>query len=129
MAAPAPAPAPAPTPTPVAVAPAAPAARGGIQDFEALLQRLEQERPTFGSVLRTNLIEGKVVNGEVHVKLFLVQERDQDLLEDPIELKALARLPWSPGAWHITFEQGEKAVDDPVVKNLLSSFDGQEETP
>ena len=93
------------------------------------MQRLEQERPTFGAVVRSNLIDGKILNSEVHVKLFPVQERDQDLLEDPIELKALARLPWSPGAWHITFEHGEKAVDDPVVENLLSSFDGQEETP
>lgn len=133
----APAPAPA-TPEPASVtstqAVAAPQAIappqvGAIQDFESLLQRLERERPTFGNIVRTNLVEGKIVNGEVHVVLFLVVERDRDLLEDPIELKALARLPWSPGAWRITFEEGEKAVDDPIVENLLSSFDGQEETP
>ena len=114
---------------PAVAAAAAPSTPNAIQDFEALLQRLEQERPTFGSIIRRNLIDGKVQNGEVHVTLFPVQERDQDLLDDPIELKALARLPWSPGAWHIAFDQGEKAVDDPVVENLLASFDGQEETP
>ncbi|MFK5955270.1 MAG: DNA polymerase III subunit gamma/tau [Planctomycetota bacterium] len=133
----APAPAPA-TPEPASVASTqavaapqaiAPPQVGAIQDFESLLQRLERERPTFGNIVRTNLVEGKIVNGEVHVVLFLVVERDRDLLEDPIELKALARLPWSPGAWRITFEEGEKAVDDPIVENLLSSFDGQEETP
>lgn len=128
--------APAPQPTtassisaPAVAAAAAPSSPNAIQDFESLLQRLEQERPTFGRIIRSNLIDGKVESGKVHVILFPVQERDQDLLEDPIELKALARLPWSPGAWHITFDQGEKAVDDPVVENLLASFDGQEETP
>ena len=100
-----------------------------LRDLEACIQRLEQERPTLAAVVRRNFMDGKIEGGEVRITLHMPEPRDRDLVEDPIEQKALARLPWSPGPWRFVFDSGEKATDDPVVDNLLSSFDGQEETP
>lgn len=124
IAAPTPAPAPiaAPTPTPMA-------ATEVLRDIEALMQKLEQERPTLATIVRRNFVNGSIEGDVVKLNLFPPPPRDRDLLDDPLELNALARLPWSPGPWQFTFEEGEKALDDPVVDSLLSSFDGQEETP
>lgn len=129
---PVPAPAPAPVPTPVAETshmPTPMAATEVLRDIEALLQKLEQERPTLATIVRRNFVNGQVEGDVVKLNLFPPPPRDRDLLDDPLELNALARLPWSPGPWKFTFEEGEKALDDPVVDSLLSSFDGQEETP
>lgn len=100
-----------------------------LRDIEALLQRLEKERPTLATIVRRNFVSGELQGDSVCMRLFPPPPRDRDLLEDPLELNALARLPWSPGPWQFTFEEAEKALDDPIVDSLLSSFDGQEETP
>lgn len=146
---PAPAPAPATSPAPAPPAPQAPApepppaaaeaqamesapamaATEVLRDIEALLQRLEKERPTLATIVRRNFVSGELQGDSVCMRLFPPPPRDRDLLEDPLELNALARLPWSPGPWQFTFEEAEKALDDPIVDSLLSSFDGQEETP
>lgn len=127
---PAPAPIAAPTPTPApAPAPTPMAATEVLRDIEALMQKLEQERPTLATIVRRNFVNGSIEGDVVKLNLFPPPPRDRDLLDDPLELNALARLPWSPGPWQFTFEEGEKALDDPVVDSLLSSFDGQEETP
>ena len=54
--------------------------------------------------------------------------RDRAMLEDPIELKALAKLPGSPGPWTVQFEVPNVGPDDPVGARLIESFGGQEET-
>jgi DNA polymerase-3 subunit gamma/tau len=122
-----------PSPAPSsAAAPAQPIAQPStvvLRDVEACISRLEQERPTLAAVVRRNFMDGRIEGDEVIITLHMPEPRDRDLVEDPIEQKALSRLPWSPGPWRFVFDQGEKATDDPVVDNLLSSFDGQEETP
>ena len=96
---------------------------------EALLQRLEKERPTLASVVRRNFVSGTIRGSEVLITLFPLEARDRSLVEDPMELKALARLTWSPGAWRFTYDLGTEVEQDPVVDSLLESFGGQEETP
>jgi hypothetical protein len=58
-----------------------------------------------------------------------LEQRDRNFIEDPIELKALARLAWSPGPWQFKYDTGTEVHKDPVVDSLLESFGGQEETP
>jgi len=129
--------------TPPAVAPVSPAqpqaepqpeqsaapASKTIRDVEALLKRLESERPTLASVVRRNFVSGVVEGDTVIITLFPLEQRDRNLVEDPVELKALARLVWSPGPWRFTYDTGAEVESDPVVDSLLDSFGGQEETP
>lgn len=114
-------PAPAATPAVAEVKP--------LRNVEALLQRLESERPTLASVVRRNFVSGTIHGDEVLITLFPLEARDRNLVEDPMELKALARLTWSPGPWRFTYDLGTEVEQDPVVDSLLESFGGQEETP
>ena len=134
---------PATTPAPVPVAqPVAPVATPALEpvtptppssvvlrDIEALLQRLENERPTLAAVVRRNYVAGVLEGDTVLITLYPLEQRDRNLVEDPVELKALARLAWSPGPWRFTYDTGVSPEQDPVVDSLLESFGGQEETP
>ncbi|MCP4094443.1 MAG: DNA polymerase III subunit gamma/tau [Planctomycetes bacterium] len=120
--------APAPTQAPAATTPAAPSSVV-LRDIEALLQRLENERPTLAAVVRRNYVAGVLEGDTVVITLYPLEQRDRNLVEDPIELKALARLAWSPGPWRFTYDTGASVEQDPVVDSLLESFGGQEEMP
>jgi len=117
-----------PVQAPAATAPAPPSSLV-LRDIEALLQRLENERPTLAAVVRRNFVSGALEDNNVVITLYPLEQRDRNLGEDPIELKALARLAWSPGPWRFTFDTGTRVEQDPVVDSLLESFGGQEETP
>lgn len=120
----------APPPTPAAEVSAAPAVASPVlRNVEALLKRLESERPTFANVVRRNFVSGTVEGDQVLITLYPLEQRDRNLIEDPIELKALARLAWSPGPWQFNYDTGVEVHKDPVVDSLLESFGGQEETP
>ncbi len=121
---------PAVSPAPPAPAPAAVSETPSkTPDIETLLHKLEQERPTLAAIVRNNFLSGTVEGGEVRITLYPTSARDRELLEDPVERNALARLPWSPGPWQFTFEENATSPSDPVVDSLLTSFDGQEEVP
>jgi DNA polymerase-3 subunit gamma/tau len=121
----------APAPSPAAAAPVTPAPPSSVvlRDIEALLQRLENERPTLAAVVRRNYVGGVLEGDTVVITLYPLEQRDRNLVEDPVELKALARLAWSPGPWRFTYDTGVSPEQDPVVDSLLESFGGQEETP
>lgn len=120
--------APAPEPASATVTPSAPSSVV-LRDIEALLQRLEHERPTLAAVVRRNYVRGALQGDTVIITLYPLEQRDRNLVEDPVELKALARLAWSPGPWRFTYDTGVSLEQDPVVDSLLESFGGQEETP
>ena len=113
----------------VKASPAAMVATPVLRNVEALLKRLESERPTFANVVRRNFVAGVVEGEKVLITLYPLEQRDRNLIEDPVELKALARLAWSPGPWQFNYDTGTEVHKDPVVDGLLESFGGQEETP
>lgn len=115
--------APAAAATPVAVAPAtvAPA-------FDALLAALDRSRPALAEALRRHLLGHEVCADRVEVELREPPERDRAMLEDPVELAALARLPGSPGPWRLRWARPGRDADD-LGQMLLETFDGREEEP
>jgi DNA polymerase-3 subunit gamma/tau len=119
----------APQSSPASPPPAAVVSSPVLRNVEALLKRLESERPTFANVVRRNFVAGIVEGDQVKITLYPLEQRDRNLIEDPIELKALARLTWSPGPWQFSYDTGTEVHKDPVVDSLLESFGGQEETP
>lgn len=136
-AAPAPAPAPAPAmPTPAAAAPAPapepqpePAPPPRATSLEQLMLQLERKRPTLHATIVRYLTAGRLEEDGVVLELSTPTAVDRDLLEDPVEIRALARLDGSPGPWRLDLAEAVVATPDPVVEQLLEGFDGQEELP
>lgn len=135
QAAPVPAPesAPAPAAIPEPVQEAAPAAEPAPAakpvTLRLLLQQLERKRPTLHATIERNFTRGELLADAVVLHLSTPNAIDRDLLEDPVEIAALARLEGSPGPWRLVLQEAEVAKPDPVVELLLEGFDGQEELP
>ena len=129
-AAPAPVPAPAaakpkPTPTP---APAPPASTETPQlSFKQMLERLSKERPTLASVIQSLFITAEKTDSEIVLTLRRATGTDLNVIEDPIEQRALRELSFSPLPWRIEFKAQEKVTVNPTVETLVSEFDGQQE--
>ena len=98
-------------------------------DVETLLAEVERRRPTLGELLRSLFVSGEVHTDRVELVLRPAQDRDRELLEDPVELTALAGMAGCPGPWRIRFESADRGPDDQVGSRLIDTFGGQEETP
>ena len=91
--------------------------------------QLERKRPTLHATIVRYLTAGRLEEDGVVLELSTPTAVDRDLLEDPVEIRALARLDGSPGPWRLDLAEAVVATPDPVVEQLLEGFDGQEELP
>ncbi len=127
----APAATPEPEPEPAATPEPEPELASGAEPvtLPLLLQQLERKRPTLHATIERNFTRGELLDDGVVVHLSTPNAMDRDLLEDPVEIAALARLEGSPGPWRLAIQEAEVTKPDPVVELLLEGFDGQEELP
>ncbi|MBC8369806.1 MAG: DNA polymerase III subunit gamma/tau [Planctomycetes bacterium] len=118
-----------PAPTPQAApAPApAPAPASSVLSIDEMFDKLIEQRPTLAAIIKSYLIKAETTDNEIIVHLRQARGSDLSVLEDPVELRALRELDWSPLPWRIQFKVAEKITINPAVETLVNEFDGQQE--
>ncbi|KAA3608205.1 MAG: DNA polymerase III subunit gamma/tau [Planctomycetota bacterium] len=103
-------------------------------NLPALLKQVRRHSSTIADLLEDRVIECRFHLGEngpdgLQWLLRPLTAQDREMLEDPMEKRALADLPGSPGPWHFVEDQGPQKPIDPIGDQLRETFGGTEEVP
>jgi DNA polymerase-3 subunit gamma/tau len=113
--------------TPVAAPTPAPTAVAEALTMAQMFEKLSEQRPTLSAIIKSYFLKVETTDSEIIIHLRQAKGPDLNVLEDPVEERALSELNWSPLPWRIQFVQPQQVTVNPTVETLVSEFDGQQE--